>query len=42
MTEGQTEDFIGAWDPEDYDEDSDEHIFYSGSPSQWQNIFDIP
>lgn len=38
MTEGQTEDFIGAWDG---DEDKGE-IFSNGSPSNWQAIFDIP
>jgi hypothetical protein len=42
MTEGQTEDFIGAWDSNDYEEESIEHIFYSGSPCEWQSIFDIP
>lgn len=42
MTEGQTEDFIGAWDAEDYEDGSKEHVFYSGSPSKWQIIFDIP
>ena len=36
MTEGQTEDFIGAWDS---DEDG---LFTSGSPSNWQHIFDVP
>jgi hypothetical protein len=39
MTEGQTEDFIGAWDSEDYD---DGNIFNSGSPCNWQLIFNIP
>jgi hypothetical protein len=40
MTEGQTEDFIGAWDD---DEDPDnESIFCAGSPCDWQLIFDIP
>ncbi len=34
MTEGQTEDFIGAWDGEE------EGMFNSGSPDNWQNIFD--
>jgi len=42
MTEGQTEDFIGAWDAEDYEDGSEEQVFYSGSPSEWQGIFDIP
>ncbi|PNO71275.1 hypothetical protein [Serratia marcescens] len=42
MTEGQTEDFIGAWDADNDDEDSDEARFYSGSPSSWQEIFNIP
>lgn len=44
MTEGQTEDFIGVWDAdnEDEDDDSEEARFYSGSPSSWQEIFDIP
>ncbi|MEV9295261.1 hypothetical protein AB0173_21325 [Klebsiella quasipneumoniae] len=40
MTEGQTEDFIGAWDAEN--DDSEEARFYSGSPCSWQEIFDIP
>lgn len=38
MTEGQTEDFIGAWDG---NEDMDE-MFTNGPPSNWQEIFDIP
>lgn len=38
MTEGQTEDFIGAWDG---DPDNGEE-FSNGSPSNWQKIFDIP
>lgn len=38
MTEGQTEDFIGAWDG---DEDNGEQ-FSNGPPSNWQAIFDIP
>lgn len=41
MTEGQTEDFIGAWDDDDtYDEDGS--IYHGGSPCDWQGIFDIP
>lgn len=36
MTEGQTEDFIGAWDSDE------EGLFTSGSPSNWQHIFDVP
>ncbi len=36
MTEGQTEDFIGAWDGEE------EGMFNNGSPLDWQEIFDIP
>lgn len=40
MTEGQTEDFIGAWDAEN--DDSEEARLYSGSPCSWQEIFDIP
>ena len=36
MTEGQTEDFIVAWDG---DEDG---MFNNGSPADWQEIFDIP
>lgn len=36
MTEGQTEDFIGAWDGEE------EGMFNNGSPANWQEIFDIP
>jgi hypothetical protein len=39
MTEGQTEDFIGAWDADDSDEAD---IYCSGSPCTWQDIFDIP
>jgi hypothetical protein len=35
MTEGHTEDFFGVW--EDI-----EDIFTTGSPSDWQIIFDIP
>lgn len=42
MTEGQTEDFIGAWDADEDDVDNEERRFYSGSPSSWQDIFDIP
>lgn len=42
MTEGQTEDFIGAWDADEDDVDNEENRFYSGSPSSWQDIFDIP
>lgn len=38
MTEGQTEDFIGAWDG---DPDIGEE-FSNGSPSNWQKIFNIP
>lgn len=41
MTEGHTEDFFGAWEPkEDYETDGD--ILYTGSPSNWGVIFDIP
>lgn len=36
MTEGQTEDFIGAWDGED------EGMFNNGPPADWQEIFDVP
>ena len=36
MTEGQTEDFIGAWDGKE------EGMFNNGSPANWQEIFDIP
>lgn len=36
MTEGQTEDFIGAWDS---DEDGQ---FTNGGPCDWQRIFDVP
>lgn len=39
MTEGQTEDFIGAWD--DYDNE-DPVIYHGGGPYSWQSIFDIP
>ncbi|HHY0422803.1 TPA: hypothetical protein ACVU4V_004523 [Vibrio parahaemolyticus] len=42
MTEGQVEDFIGAWDADDYEDGSEEQMFYSGSPSSWQDIFDVP
>lgn len=38
MTEGQTEDFFGAWEG---DEDNDE-AFSNGSPADWQVLFDIP
>jgi len=38
MTEGHTEDFFGAWEA---DEDIDD-IFTTGSPCDWQSIFDIP
>lgn len=38
MTEGQTEDFIGAWDG---NEDNGE-AFHNGGPPDWQTIFDIP
>ncbi|MCP4763563.1 MAG: hypothetical protein GY870_17460 [archaeon] len=40
MTEGQTEDFIGAWESESSEDDPDQ--FSMGSPSEWQQIFDIP
>ncbi len=40
MTEGQTEDYIGAWDNDDEDDDSD--IYHGGGPWDWQIIFDIP
>ena len=40
MTEGQTEDFIGAWESETSEEDSEQ--FSMGSPCEWQQIFDIP
>lgn len=36
MTEGMTEDFIGAWDGEDGTS------FSNGGPGNWQSIFDIP
>ncbi|OOV87898.1 hypothetical protein [Oceanospirillum linum] len=36
MTEGQTEDFIGAWDADE------EGKFTNGSPCDWQQIFDVP
>jgi hypothetical protein len=38
MTEGQTEDFFGAWQG---DADKGES-FGNGPPSAWQAIFDIP
>ncbi|MGI4886476.1 MAG: hypothetical protein ACRYFR_16085 [Janthinobacterium lividum] len=38
MTEGQVEDFFGAWDGDDENDES----FTSGSSSDWQIIFDIP
>ncbi len=41
MTEGQTEDYIGAWDNnEEYEDDGS--IYHGGSPCDWQTIFDIP
>lgn len=36
MTEGQTEDFIGAWDSDEDDK------FTNGGPCDWQQIFDVP
>jgi len=42
MTEGQVEDFIGAWDSFDYEDSPDNNIFYTGSPADWQEIFDVP
>jgi len=36
MTEGQTEDFIGAWDADE------EGKFNNGGPWDWQKIFDVP
>lgn len=36
MTEGQTEDFIGAWDADE------ESVFTNGGPCDWQQIFDVP
>ena len=36
MTEGQTEDFIGAWDGEK------DAMFNNGPPANWQEIFDVP
>lgn len=41
MTEGQTEDFIGAWDSYEDDDENDE-LYSSGSPMDWNVIFDIP
>lgn len=41
MTEGQTEDYIGAWD-NDEEFEGDENIYHGGSPCDWQTIFDIP
>ena len=38
MTQGQSEDFIGAWDG---NEENGE-MFSNGSPSNWQAIFDVP
>ena len=38
MTEGHTEDFFVAWDPEEEDEEA----FSTGSPHDWQLIFSIP
>lgn len=40
MTEGQTEDFLGAWD--DDDDPDNENMFSAGSPCDWQLIFEIP
>ena len=41
MTEGQTEDFIGAWD-DDENYENDDSIYHGGGPCDWQDIFDIP
>ncbi|MCJ8293114.1 MAG: hypothetical protein MJK15_01790 [Colwellia sp.] len=41
MTEGQTEDYIGAWDNDESFE-TDDSIYHGGSPCEWQTIFDIP
>jgi hypothetical protein len=38
MTEGQVEDFIGAWDGDKNNGES----FSNGPPSNWQTIFDLP
>ena len=38
MTERHTEDFFGAWDPEE----ENEQFFSSSGPCDWQEIFDIP
>ena len=38
MHQGQSEDFMGAWDG---DEDKGEP-FSNGSPSNWQSIFEVP
>lgn len=40
MTEGHTEDFFGAWEPDEEDESKD--MFTMGSPCNWQDVFDIP
>ncbi len=42
MTEGQTEDYIGAWDTYNDEGNCNEEVFYTGGPSNWQAIFDIP
>ncbi len=39
MSEGQTEDYIGAWDD---DNSPAPDIYTGGSPCDWQIIFDIP
>ncbi|WP_418187126.1 hypothetical protein [Aliarcobacter lanthieri] len=38
MTEGLTEDFFGAWEADEYEDE----LFTTGSPSNWGIIFDIP
>jgi len=40
MTEGQAEDFIGAWDGNT--EHREAFTFTNGPPANWQTIFEIP
>lgn len=42
MTEGQTEDYIGAWEKEVEENETNEDIFSLWGPKKWQIIFDIP
>ncbi len=42
MTQGQTEDYIGAWEKEVEENETNEDIFSLWGPSKWQIIFNIP